>query len=112
MNRVTFKVKATGIRAVKGMAYMEDGYLVLKLRSAVMGLIGKRRETIKIEPRALERIGIKWGPRKRSLLLTPKSAELLDAIPGKHISAVRLKVKRKQRKVLKALAEEIRHLQQ
>ena len=93
------------------MAFVEDGYLVLKIRSAVMGVIGRQRETIKIEPSALETVTIKRGPRKHSLVLKPKGIELLDIIPGKHISSVRLKVKRKQRKVLKALAKQIQDLQ-
>ena len=110
MNRVTFKLCNTGIRGVRGLAFVEDGFLVLKLRVALMGLIGKNRETIKIEPRVLESVTIKRGPRKHSLVLKPKGAELLDAIPGKHISSVRLQVKRRQRKVLKALVEEIQQL--
>jgi len=111
MNRVAFKLRNTGIKGVTGLAFIEDGYLVLKLRIAVMGLIGRNQETIKIEPGVLESVTIKRGPRKHSLVLKPKGPELLDAIPGKHISSLRLRVKRKQRKVLKALAEEIRRLQ-
>jgi hypothetical protein len=112
MNRVTFKLRDTGIKGVRGLAFVEDGFLVLKMRSAIIGFIGRQRDTVKIEPKVLESITIKRGPRKHSLVLKPKGVELLDALPGKHISTVRLKVKRKQRKVLKALAEEIRQLQQ
>ena len=49
MNRVTFKLRDTGIRGVKGLAFVEDGFLVLKMQIAIMGLIGRNRETVKID---------------------------------------------------------------
>lgn len=110
MNRVAFTLPDVGLREVRGLVYIEEGYLVLQIKNALLGVLDAEKDTFKIEPGALEEVRIKRGFFKDRLVLTPKKADLLDAVPGEHRSAVELRVWRKYRQDLERLVEEFDEL--
>jgi len=105
MNRIPFKLPDDGLRELKGLVYIDEGYLIVKVESALFGLLDKDEETVKIEPGALEDLQIKRGTFKDRLVIKPLGVELLDAIPGDHVDEVILKVSRKRRAKLEDLVE-------
>ena len=106
MNRISFTLPDVGLKEFKGLAYVEDGDLVLKISTSYIGLIKAGEEVIKVEPGALEELRIKRGWFRDKLILKPWHAELLDMIPGEHRAQIELKVQRKQRKELEGLVQE------
>ncbi len=106
MNRVAFTLPDVGVREVKGMVYVDDGYLVIKVESAIAGLIDTEKDLVKIEPSALETLEIKRGIFRDRLVVKPKGMELLELIPGNHASAVELRVWTKYRNDLQAVVND------
>lgn len=87
------------------MAYVEDGFFVLKIQDSLLGMLDAETDILKIEPGALKKVYIKRGLIGDRLVLEPRRAELLDAIPGEHTVAVELRVRRKYRQELEALVD-------
>lgn len=106
MTRITFTLPDVGLREIRGMVYVADGYLVLTIKNALLGMLDVDEEVVKIEPGALEDIWIKRGLFRDRLVLQPKGMELLDLIPGEHRVAVKLRVWRTYRQELERLIEE------
>lgn len=106
MNRVAFTLPDVGLREVKGMVYVDEGFLILKVQSAIAGLVDEQKDMIKIEPTALQELSIKRGVFRDRLVIQPKSVELLELVPGDHPSAVELRVWTKYRKDLERLVDE------
>jgi hypothetical protein len=106
MNRLSFTLPDVGLREVKGMVFIEDGFLVLKLENALLGMVDAQRETIKIDPNALLEFSLKRGVFRDRLVLRPRRVELLDAVPGDHASAVELRIKRRYRYEARGLLAE------
>lgn len=105
MNRIRFTLPDVGLREIRGLAYVDEGFLVLKVQDALMGEFDVTEETLKIEPGALAEVSVKHGLLRDRLILRPRRRELLDAIPGEHVTALELRVSRKQRPELDALVE-------
>ena len=103
MNRVKFTLPDVGLREISGMVSLEDGFVVLKLKSAIVGLLDEKNQTVKIEPSALLELRIKRGLIHDILILRPKKIDLLDVVPGDHPTYIKLKVKRKYREELDLL---------
>lgn len=106
MNRLAFTLPDVGLREIKGFVYVDDGYLVLEVQNALLGVLDVEKERIKVEPNALEDLHIKRGLIKDRLVLKPKRVDLLDLVPGDHRVAVELRIWRKHRDDLEALVEE------
>jgi hypothetical protein len=109
MNRIAFTLPDVGLRELKGMAFMEDGYLVLRIEDAFLGLADRQVNVIKIEPTALQEVWIRRGFVRDRLVLRPRSATLLDTVPGDHAATLELRVKRQHRDVLTDLLREYEH---
>lgn len=103
MNRIPFTLPDDGLREIKGMAYIDEGFLIIKVESSLLGLLDTDREIVKIEPGALESLEIKHGLFKDRLVIKPLGVELLDAIPGDHVDSIELKVSKKSRAKLENL---------
>jgi len=106
MNRIAFTLPDVGLREVRGTAYVEGGALVLRLKDALLGMMDEDRRTIRIEPSALLSVHVKRGLGRDRLVLRPHTPELLEAVPGEHVAAVELRVRRKHRRALEALVAE------
>ncbi|MBT3448745.1 MAG: hypothetical protein HOE73_06565 [Bacteroidetes Order II. Incertae sedis bacterium] len=106
MNRIEFTLPDVGLREIEGFVWIEDGYLVLEVTDKLLGLVDTDTNLIKIEPNALADLHIKHRPFKDRLVLSPKKIDLLEAVPGKHVSSVQLKIwKTKRNEVVELVAE-------
>lgn len=110
MNRITFTLPDVGLREIRGMVYVADGYLVLKVQNALLDELDVEKDIVKIEPTALADVWIKRGLLRDRLVLEPKRRELLDLIPGEHRNALELRIWRKYRDDLIRLVEEYQEL--
>lgn len=110
MNRISFSLPDVGLRELRGMAHIEDGFLVLSLEDAFLGMADLQRTTLKVDPEALADLRIERGLMRDKLVIEPKRAELLESIPGKHRVSVKLKVSRRQRRELEGLLQEFERL--
>jgi hypothetical protein len=110
MNRIPFALPDVGLREIRGLVYLEDDFLVLRIKNAVLGLVGEKKDLIKIEPKALRDLRIERGLFRDRLVIRPKRADLLDAVPGEHPSAVTLRVGRKHRSDLMRLVDDFETL--
>lgn len=97
MIRIPFTLPDVGLREIEGMISIEDEFIVLDLSDKLLGLVDLDEKTIKIEPAALREVRLQRRPFKDRLILVPKKKALLDAVPGKHASEVRLRIWRTQR---------------
>ena len=105
MNRISFTLPDVGLDEIKGMAYVDEGYLILSIQKEFLGMFERDDDTFKIEPGALEECRIERGWFRDKLILKPWDAELLDIVPGRHVTQLTLKVSRKQRHELEALVQ-------
>lgn len=98
MDRIAFKLPDDGLREVDGFLYLDDEFLVIDLHTAFLGFADKERQTIKVDPAALEDVYLKRGLVRDRICVQPKRPDLLDAVPGKHDYELRLKTKRADRR--------------
>jgi hypothetical protein len=110
MTRVSFSLPDVGLRELRGMAHVEDGFLVLSLQDALLGFADTQKTTVKIAPEALADLRIERGIARDRLVIEPKGVELLETIPGNHRTAVRLRVSRRQRRDLEELVHDFERL--
>ena len=103
MHRVPFNLPDVGLREIRGFVYLEDDFLVIELKNALMGEFDEEHELVKVEPSALESVRLVPGIFRDRLRLTPKKVDLLRAIPGDHASDVALRVWRKHREAAAGL---------
>ena len=110
--RVPFTLPDVGLREIEGMVGVEEGFVTIELTNKLLGLIDEDREIIKIEPTALREVRLQRRPFKDRLILAPKKRDLLDLIPGKHASDVRLRIWRTNRSDTEQLLIAIEALRQ
>jgi hypothetical protein len=101
--RVKFWMPDSGLREIKGFLSLEDSRLVIDITDSLMGEWDKDHQVIKIEYDALREIGIDKGLFFDKLVIRPKSAQLLELIPGENPIEVNLRVWRRHRKKLERL---------
>lgn len=109
MTRIPFELPDVGLREIKGLLSTEDEFLVLELENAFLGEWDKDYETVKIELGALEEVRIEQRVARVWLVLRPKRADLLRALPGKHVREVRLKMWRTRYRALRELVRQIEY---
>lgn len=110
MHRVAFTLPDVGLREIRGLAYLEDEYLVLRIEDSLAGLLDQKVRTIKILPAALRSVEVQRGLSKHRLIIRPNRAELLDVVPGEHASSLELKIKKKYARDLDDLVAAYRRL--
>jgi hypothetical protein len=103
MHPIDFSLPDVGLREINGTVYVQDGFLVLHLRNALLGAVDVEKDLIKIEPQALEELYIRYGVFKDRLVIRPKQATLLDLVPGEHDLVIQLRVWRTARPDLEQL---------
>src|SRR5690554_972165 len=86
-----------GLTEVKGALYLEGEFLVFEIEKAFLGEFNPDHHIIKIEPSALKDIRLERGWMKDQICVWPKKRDLLEALPGKFVSEVPLKIRRKHR---------------
>lgn len=114
MNRIKFTLPEVGLlelTEVEGIVWIEDGFLMLDIKQSLAGLVNTDSEMVKIEPGALKDIYLQRRWFKDRLVLVPKKRELLDVIPGKHLSDVQLRIWRSKRAEVERLIEEFHEVQ-
>lgn len=97
-----------GLTEVTGVLYLDDEFLVLEVGTGVSGGTAKTYRTVKIEPAALADVRLERGLVRDRLLLRPKTAELLAAMPGTHDGTLKLHLSKKHRPTAEHLAHEVR----
>lgn len=105
MHRVPFTLPEVGLREVKGFVYLDDGFLVLRIQETLLGIADSGEDVFKIEPAALHDLHVKRGWFRDKLVVAPKTMELLEAVPGEHVTSVDLRVARKYREDLERLVD-------
>lgn len=110
MTRISFRLPDVGLTEIRGMAFIENGMIVLNIEKALMGLFDTDKQTIKIERDALIDLRVKRGLFRDRLVLEPKKSDLLDIVPGNHRTAIELRVSRKQRRDAERLVDEFEEL--
>jgi hypothetical protein len=110
MNRVPFSLPDVGLREIRGLAFVDDEFLVLRIENSFAGLADKKTHVIKMLPSALEEVSVRRGLASDRLIIRPKRSELLDIIPGQHASALELKVKKKHGADLERVLSDYRKL--
>lgn len=110
MNRVSFTLPDVGLREIRGMAHVEDGFLVLSIEDALLGMADTQKTTVKVAPEAVADLRIDRGLFRDRLVLEPKRTDLLETIPGKHRTDVRMRVSRTQRRELEGLVEDFERI--
>lgn len=98
-----------GFTEVKGVAYLDEEFLTLEVEAALFGEISKEDRIVKIEPTALRSIRLETGFFKDKIHVIPKTRELLDTIPGKHLGELCLKIWRKHRMNSRDFVFEVNH---
>lgn len=97
--RIPFEIKnVNDFNEAEGFLYLEEGFLVIKVKEKILGVIPGDEKVIKVEPGVIQEIKLSQGTFSDKLTIYSKKVELLDAVPGKHSTGVRLKVKRKYRR--------------
>jgi len=86
-----------GLDEAKGSIYLEDEFLVIRLDIGFLGLTTDRRELIKAEAGIIG--GIRFEPKFTGdwLIITTDNTQLLQAVPGDHVSDIKLKTQKKHR---------------
>ncbi len=92
MKPIPFKLPDMGLREITGEVSVEDGYLIIKVQDALLGILDSDKDIIKIEPAALDAIYVKPGIFKDKLVVAPRKMELLNLMPGEHQGAVELHI--------------------
>lgn len=105
MLRIPFTLPEVGLNEVKGMVWVNDGFLVLSVRSSLMGLADTDKEHIQIEPAAVTDLSLKKGLFVDKLIITPKSTKLLDLVPGEHPASLNLRIWKKHRSAVENLID-------
>ena len=98
-----------GFSEVKGTLRLEDEFLVIEFQTITLGLYKRPAETIKIEFAALADVKIEKRIFRDRVLIRPRTRRLLEAVPGKHVGEVRLKVWRRYRPSVTGLVDEVQY---
>jgi len=96
-----------GFSEVKGVLRTDDEFLVFDFRTITMGVYKRPAETIKIEFAALSDIRHEKRIFRDRLLVRPRTRQLLEAMPGKHLGEIKLKIWRRYRPSLGSLIDEV-----
>lgn len=110
MNRVAFSLPDVGLREIRGLVFVDEEFLVLRIEDSLVGLADKKTHVIKLLPSALEDVSVRRGLASDRLVIRPKRSELLDIVPGQHASALELKIKKKHGADLEGVLADYRML--
>ena len=107
MDRIPFTLPEEGLREVTGFVYFDGEFLVLDVRSKLLGLLDEQRDTIKVALTAIESVRVRRKLIRDRLIVRPRSFELLEAVPGDHDREVALRTKRRHRDCVEDLVSDV-----
>ena len=98
-----------GITEIKGQLTLEEEYLVFEVGTGISGGTKKKRQMIKIEPRAILDVWLDAGTFQDKLHIRPKTRELFRAMPGMYSGkeALTLTIAKRHRENTEALVRDI-----
>jgi hypothetical protein len=108
MDRLSFTLPDDGLREITGFVHFDGEFVVIDVRSKLLGLADEERSGIKVALSAIESIRLKPGVIWDRIVIRPHSFELLEAMPGEHDREVALKTKRKHRDRAEDLVDDVR----
>lgn len=108
MDRLPFTLPDDGLREITGFVYFDGEFVVIDVRSKLLGLADEQRSGVKVALTAIESIRLKRGLIWDRIVIRPHAFELLEAVPGKHDREVALKTTRKNRHRAEDLVDEVR----
>jgi hypothetical protein len=109
MDRLPFTLPDDGLREITGFVYFDGEFVVIDVRSKLLGLADEERNGIKVALTAIESVRLKPGLIWDRIVIRPHSFELLEAVPGDHDREVALKTKRKHRGRAEDFVDDVRH---
>ena len=107
MTPIPFTFPDDGFTELKGTVRLEDGYVVVRLQTSLMGEWNKEERMFKIEPSTLEDAELKKGLFRDRVCLVPKNLTLFEDLPGFLEGEVAFRVWRRNRKASHALVDAI-----
>ena len=108
MPTIPFEVQEQGGRAIAGLLFVEEGFLVFDLQEGKCGIFRRRApEKVKAELGLIDHIHLSPGLLTDSLYIVPRRSDLLKAIPGTHKGELRLRVAKRHREQAQTLVAEV-----
>lgn len=107
MDRIPFTLPEEGLREVTGFVHFDGEFLVLDVRSKLLGLLDEQRDTIKVALTAIRSVRMKRGLVRDRVVIRPHGFELLEAVPGEHEREVALRTKRRHRARAEDLVDDV-----
>ena len=86
-----------GLDEAKGLIYLEDEFLVINLDIGFLGLTTDRRELIKAESGIIKSMRYIHKFTGDWLIIETNNTQLLQAVPGDHVSEIKLQTQKKHR---------------
>ena len=86
-----------GLNEATGYIYLEGEFLVIKLEIKLLGLTTERNELIKAEAGIIDAIRYTTKFTGDRLIIQSSNPQLLNAVPGDHVSEIKLTTKKKHR---------------
>jgi hypothetical protein len=109
MDRIPFTIPEDGLREITGFVYFDGEFVVIDVRSKLMGLFDEERNVIKVALSAIDSVRFQRGIVRDRIVIRPRGFELLEAMPGDHDREVALKTKRKHRDRAEDFVDDVRH---
>lgn len=107
MDRIPFTLPEEGLREVTGFVHFDGEFLVLDVRSKLLGLLDEQRDTIKVALTAIRSVRVKQGLVRDRIVIRPRGFDLLEAVPGEHDREVALRTKRRHRDRVGDLVDDV-----
>lgn len=109
MDRIPFTLPDDSLREITGFVHFDGEFVVIDVRSKLIGLLDEQRNVIKVALSALESVRLKGGLFRDKFIVRPRSFELLEAVPGEHDREVALRTKRRHRDRVEDLVDDVAH---
>jgi len=107
--RIPFEIpEVNDFNEAEGFVYLDEGFLIIKVKEKVLGMFSRDEQVIKVEPGVVQGVRLDRGTFSDRLTIHSSKVELLEAVPGKHTVGVQVKVKRKYRKEAEAFIDAVK----
>ena len=107
MDRIPFTLPEDGLREITGFVHFDGEFVVLDVRSKLLGFLDEQRDVIKVALTAIRSVRLKPGVVRDKVMIRPRSFDLLDVVPGDHDREVVLRTKRKHRDRAEDLVDDV-----
>jgi hypothetical protein len=107
LDRIPFTLPEDGLREITGFVHFDGEFLVIDVRSKLLGFLDEQRDVIKVALTAIRSVQLKPGLVRDKVVIRPRSFDLLEAVPGDHDREVALRTKRKHRARAEDLVDDV-----